>query len=53
MEDGNDITEYTAEIENLFLQYFVTDPELFIRCMSIIDSKHYEEPSSGHSALAG
>ena len=44
MQEGSDIKEYTDEIEDLFLQYFVTDPELFIRCMSIIDSKHYNDP---------
>ena len=37
----SDITEYTAEIEGIFIRFFITDPSLFVRCLGIINSEHY------------
>lgn len=40
----SDIKHYTKEIEELFLKFFVTDPELFVRCMGIVNHKHFKDP---------
>jgi len=39
----SDIKSYTKEIEDLFLQFFVTDAELFVRCLGILDDKHFRD----------
>jgi KaiC/GvpD/RAD55 family RecA-like ATPase len=36
-----DIKDYTKEIEDLFIQFMVSDPELFVRCKGITDSKYF------------
>lgn len=33
----SEITQYTAEIEMLFLQFMITDPELFVRVNTIVE----------------
>lgn len=38
----SDITEYTHEIEDLFLNMMMTEPELYIRCKGILDEKYFE-----------
>lgn len=35
--------EYTAELEYLFLQYFITYPDLFVRCKTILSDKFFED----------
>ncbi len=42
----SDIKEYTADIENIFIRFFVTDPSLFVRCLGIIDSEHYSDANN-------
>lgn len=37
-----EINDYTKDIEDLFLTYFISDPELFVRCMGIINPKHFD-----------
>ena len=39
----SDIKEYTAEIEGIFIRFFITDPSLFVRCLGIIDSEHFSD----------
>lgn len=38
-----DIKVYSKEIEDFFLQLFVTDPDLFVRCLNIINDKHFND----------
>jgi archaellum biogenesis ATPase FlaH len=38
---GSEIKNYTKEIEYIFIQFFMTDSELFVRCLSIIDPQHF------------
>lgn len=40
--DDKDIREYTPEIEDLFIRFMISEPELFVRCKSIIDANHFE-----------
>lgn len=40
----SEIKHYNKEIEELFLNFFITDSELFVRCMGIINEKHYKDP---------
>ena len=35
------IKEYTPQVEELFIQFFLSDPELFVRCRNVIKSDHY------------
>ena len=37
-----EITEYTKEIEDLFINFMFNEPELYIRCKGIIDGKYFE-----------
>ncbi len=44
--DDKDIKEYTPEIEDLFIRFMVTEPELLVRCKGIVNPKHFEEPKN-------
>jgi archaellum biogenesis ATPase FlaH len=35
--------KYTKEVEELFVQFFLTDPEVFVKCVGIVDEAHYED----------
>ena len=37
----SEITEYTEEIQHLFLQFLVSDPDLFSRCLNIVDADNW------------
>lgn len=37
----SEIQNYNTDIEELFIRFFLTYPELFVRCKAIIDPKHY------------
>lgn len=37
-----DITEYTPEIQEMFLKFLVSDPDLFARCQNIVDARHFD-----------
>lgn len=41
----SDVKVYTKEIEELFIKFFLTDAELFVRCMGITDPKHFKDPT--------
>lgn len=43
MKKTDQVKEYNPQIEELFLKFFITDPELFIRCKSIINKEHYSD----------
>jgi len=37
----SDIKEYTEEVQHLFLQFLVSDGDLFSRCLNIVDADHF------------
>lgn len=37
-----DITEYTPEIQEMFLKFLVSDPDLFARCQNIVNSRYFD-----------
>lgn len=39
----SDIKHYTKEIEELFLQFFMSDIDLYVRCKGIIRGEHYRD----------
>lgn len=39
----DDIQDYNKDIEDLFLQFMFDDPDLFIRCRSIINPEYFED----------
>ena len=59
----SEIKDYTKEIEDLFIQFLITDPELFIRCKGITKPDYFnhkenqsvirflEEHSAAHNSL--
>ena len=62
-EELSEIKDYTKDIEDLFIQFLISDPELFIRCKGITKDKYFnddenqavirflEEHSSNHNTL--
>lgn len=36
-----DIRDYTVEVEELFIRFFLSCPDLFVRCLSVVRPKHY------------
>lgn len=43
---SSEIKYYTPEIEEIFLNFFVTDPELFVRCLGIVEPEHYRDSAN-------
>src|SRR6056300_77728 len=37
----SDIQEYTDEIQHLFLQFLISEPDLFSRCLGILDAEYF------------
>lgn len=42
-EHSSEITEYTKEIEDLFINFMVSKPDLFVRCKGIIKSGYFDD----------
>lgn len=42
-ENKSEIKNYDRDVELLFIQFFLSDPELFIRCIGVIDPEHYND----------
>ena len=38
---SSDIKDYTDEVQNLFLQFLISEPDLFARSMAILDPEHF------------
>jgi replicative DNA helicase len=59
----SEIKDYTKDIEDLFIQFLISDPELFVRCKGITNDKYFnddtnravirflDEHSTAHSSL--
>lgn len=43
------IEEYTKEIEDLFIQFLISDPELFVRCKNITNSSYFDNEENKKS----
>lgn len=39
----SDIRNYTREMEDLYIQFFKADPDLFLRCLTVIRPHHYRD----------
>lgn len=37
----SDIQDYTDEVQHLFLQFLISEPDLFARCLAILDSEYF------------
>ena len=37
-----EITEYTPQIQEMFLKFLVSDPDLFARCQNIVQARHFD-----------
>ena len=42
-ENTSDITEYGKDIEDLFISFMMTKPDLFVRCKGIINSSYFDD----------
>lgn len=40
------IKHYTKEIEDLFIQFLISEPGLFVRCLGILNEKHYQDSAN-------
>ena len=38
--------EYTKEIEDLFIRFLISDPELFVRCRGITSPKYFNNEAN-------
>ena len=38
----SDVKNYTADLQNLFVQFMITDPELFTRVRGIVDPRYFD-----------
>lgn len=44
MEDNSsEILDYSPEVEDLFISFMMSNPDLFVRCKGIIKSKYFDE----------
>jgi RecA/RadA recombinase len=43
----SEVKNYSPDLQKLFVQFMLTDPQLFTRVMGIIDEKHFDKPTRG------
>ena len=41
----SEVKNYSPDLQKLFVQFMLTDPQLFTRVMGIIDEKHFDKPT--------
>ena len=41
----SEVKNYSPDLQKLFVQFMLTDPQLFTRVMGIIDDKHFDRPT--------
>ena len=41
----SEVKNYSPDLQRLFVQFMLTDPQLFTRVMGIIDERHFDRPS--------
>lgn len=42
-ENASEITDYTKEVEDLFINFMVSKPDLFVRCKGILKSNYFDD----------
>jgi replicative DNA helicase len=42
-ENASEITDYTKEIEDLFINFMISKPDLFVRCKGILKSNYFDD----------
>ena len=40
----SEVKNYSADLQKLFVQFMLTDPQLFTRIMGIVDERHFNRP---------
>lgn len=40
---ASDITDYSAEVEELFIRYMVSKPDLYVRCKGILRAEYFDD----------
>ena len=40
----SEVKNYSPDLQKLFVQFMLTDPQLFTRVMGIIDNRHFDRP---------
>ena len=38
----SEVKNYSPDLQKLFVQFMLTDPQLFTRVMGIVDEKHFD-----------
>ena len=38
----SEVKNYSADLQKLFVQFMMTDPQLFTRIMGIVDDRHFD-----------
>ena len=41
----SEVKNYSADLQKLFVQFMLTDPQLFTRIMGIVDERHFDNPT--------
>ena len=41
----SEVKNYSPDLQKLFVQFMLTDPQLFTRVMGIIDNRHFDRPT--------
>ena len=41
----SEVKNYSADLQKLFVQFMLTDPQLFTRIMGIVDERHFDRPT--------
>lgn len=42
-ENKSEITDYNKEVEDLFISFMMSNPDLFVRCKSIVKSEYFDD----------
>lgn len=45
-DNESEISDYTVEIEDLFISFMMSSPDLFVRCKGIINSKYFDNKTN-------
>ena len=40
----SEVKNYSSDLQELFVQFMLTDPQLFTRIMGIVDERHFDRP---------
>jgi archaellum biogenesis ATPase FlaH len=42
-ENASEINDYTKEVEDLFISFMISNPDLFVRCKGILKSEYFDD----------